>query len=142
MKKSEFEKSRLEHWRAEFIREPHVQTGRDVEAAEAAGVVWDPEEPELPARLYLANADTLEPVVVADMKLKPWIFKVARGADPDIPERAAIRKRVALEAVRRYNAWPELRALVVEHLNNVRQAGLVPARWNEQLLAILDGEPT
>jgi len=71
MKKSEYIEKRRAYW-AEF-HGPHLlrdgwkaeraaraNAEGDVEAAEAAGVSWDPEEPELPARLCVKGAASYE----------------------------------------------------------------------------------
>ena len=90
---------------------------------EAAGVVWDPEEEPLPERLEIEGSRIMWGVWTA-AKITP------RGGAPVDPF------RIAAEAVRRWNAWPELR-LAVEPLSRT----LCPAQsLAKSVLAILDGK--
>jgi hypothetical protein len=120
MKKSEFLKGRTAFWegkgwyagRGGVIPSASQRAESDVEAAEAAGVVWDPEEEPLPATVFLCNEDSPlnDSAAVQDGGSMSggyyfWVIRGhRRGGD--------YSRRVAQEAVRRWNAWPELLALV------------------------------
>jgi hypothetical protein len=105
-----------------------------VALAEAAGVVWDPEEEPLPERLSFASRLQADEVG----NLRPGLL-IEGGVWGDRDQEI----RTYAEAVRRWNAWPELRALVdclgddgpAQHL-------LAPedARRRRMLLAIFDGK--
>lgn len=107
MKRSEFEAKRQEAHvhgpgrlngpRGEYLYSQAVAA--DVEAAEAAGVVWDPEEEPLPERLIAVPA----PAGAFVMVPLPQRHIGPEERFPSMTE--------ATEAVRRYNAWPELWAL-------------------------------
>lgn len=90
-----------------------------VRAAEATGMQWDPEEPELPEELWCD----------ADGRLLPLGYV---STDRDL------RRRYHFEAAHRYNAWPKLHKLVKEALG-------VCARVEDyarlkKLEAVLDGK--
>lgn len=76
-----------------------AQIARDVEAAEDAGVVWDPEEEPLPERLIAVPAPAGAFVMVP-------LPQRHIGPEERFPSMIE-----AAEAVRRYNAWPELEKL-------------------------------
>lgn len=87
MKKSEFIESRRGGMRTE-IGDFFVE--RDIEAAEAAGVVWDPEEEPLPEQLEVRYGRELWPVGVVTITMEA-------------------RRRFLEEAANRYNLWEEIR---------------------------------
>lgn len=92
-----------------------------VAIAEAAGVVWDPEEEPLPERLTVFSDRAI------GMQYGPegsgWVK--AGYVYPD-------HEHVAREAVRRWNVWGEIRRLVESAL-------WPPSTIKNALLAILDG---
>src|SRR4051812_38613875 len=98
MKKSDFMAARLKiHEREPWVVSETKRVAADVEAAEAAGVTWGPEEEPLPEKVSINN-----------------ISQVCLGSTPIHPLRALAFERWKSEAVRRYNAWPELEKLVAE----------------------------
>lgn len=100
MKKSEFEAKRRERYTDVWKESRILQCLRDdVEAAEAACVVWDPEEEPLPEKIGVAEGS-----VSGRVELLP---DGGTGLWPNLVSRAA----AYAEAVRRYNAWPELEKL-------------------------------
>lgn len=126
MKKSEFLEARRSHWAAQMPASDS-RARVDVEAAEAAGVVWDPEEPELPERLKIFDDGSIAAV---------W----SDGVESIVTQTCTGRKRTARqEAVRRYNLWPELlrKAGHARGVYGDRMAGEL-----QQLVSLLlDGEP-
>lgn len=111
MKRSEFERSRAAYW-GQRLGHHRPDVSADVLAAEAAGVVWDPEEEPLPATVFLCNEDSPlnDSAAVQDggSMSGSYYFWVIRGHRRG----GDYSRRVAQEAVRRWNTWPELRALV------------------------------
>lgn len=73
----------------------------DVRAAEAAGVVWDPEAEPLPEKLYKADLGRGRARVLAD-------------GDNGYTARE-LTHREADEVKRRYEAWPELLRLLEDY---------------------------
>lgn len=120
-KRSEFVKKRRDFWwtnnDARGTADWHAEL--DAQAAEAAGIAWGPEAPALPERLIYAEGTTC---VGAAGTADGVRHVVAYGKYGD----AILR-----EAVRRYNAWPALRAWAA----GARADGFGTSR----LLAILDG---
>lgn len=102
MKKSEYRKGRREAWEQVIARSypsyESVETlvARDEEACDAAGVVWDPEEEPLPEKLAALRIRGATEEVVVDLGCR---FR-------------CLTTKEAREAVRRYNAWPELIAAI------------------------------
>jgi len=137
VKKSKYEKERTGHW--ERLIADGQRLGErvllDIMAAEAAGVVWDPEEEPLPERLHLGSNLFLEcehgrPLLDRDPDVSEGIgnyiaVPLKRWRNTEYCE------RVLAEAVRRFNACGELRRL----------AGLKEYIHPNQLLAILDAKP-
>lgn len=108
-----------------------------VELAEAAGVVWDPEEEPLPEKLVQEAPGSFSDGRrdVLDISLA-WTGEAHAGSVPmDTDER-----RIFLEAVRRYNLLPELRRRVV-HLRGFLPSGCDADDEAHAILALLDGEP-
>lgn len=104
MKRSEFK----EKWKQ--LRPGHMfayELQLATAAAEAAGVTWDPEEEPLPKRLEARVEATSLELFVDDV----WCGGNAIVFDNDFERAIPLpqRGRVLKEAVRRYNAWPELR---------------------------------
>lgn len=87
-------------------------------AAEAAGVVWDPEEEPLPVALY---------------NLEGWI-----GVKEGVNFRELTWEERG-EVVRRWNAWPELRRLLVTWSGEVSSVEL-DERLLREMFAILGGK--
>jgi hypothetical protein len=132
MKKSEYMLARREFHRAGLATEPRVY--RDVQAAEAAGVVWDPEEEPLPERLHLECDIAFEPgSVPAAYAMLQAVFT---QSFPRQGERAC---KILREAVRRWNAWPELRRLAQLLRRDTSTSGRTLRPVRKKLLAILDG---
>ena len=114
MKKSEFKKNRVSVWATVLERgypsyeSAEVLADRDVAAAEAAGVAWDPEsEPgqgqapapgpvELPERLHLEGDMAFQPGSVPNAYA---ILTIVRTKSWPGQEEHAVRA----DAVRRYN---------------------------------------
>lgn len=119
MKRSEFERKMLAYW-SEQRGLPRPDISADVYAAEAAGVVWDPEEELLPEKIQAFRDE------------KEW-FLAPDESDWSTPERKAAAYR---EVVRRWNAWPELRAAVHRWLAGAEP----PEQLGRAILAILDGK--
>jgi predicted RecB family nuclease len=109
VKKSEFIERYIDSGTAGWRRRA---AERAAEMAEAAGVVWDPEEELLPATVYLCNEDgpANDSAAVQDggSMSGSYYFWVIRGHRRG----GNYSRRVAQEAVRRWNAWAEIRALV------------------------------
>jgi len=127
MKKSEFEKKRRSFWQTETEPDMATLVNRDIWAAEAAGVVWDPEEEPLPERLFISYSGGGTHAVPVDGQ-RIWVFSAARGVADEL------RQRCFLEAVRRWNAWPLFRACIHRFLTQ-EDTGDALAR---SFLAILD----
>jgi hypothetical protein len=108
MKLSEFmRKMRNELDRDGYVTASIIETLLDARkrGAEAAGVVWDPEEEPLPEKVEIYLRDG-------------WlVIGPARGPMPGEGQRA-----IALEAQRRFNAWPELEKLA-EPLKEILRGG-------------------
>lgn len=107
MKRSEFEAKQLRHHQTKRIGAPYNPRGEtsyadcvrfDAEAAEAAGVVWDPEEGPLCQRLVVDAHGT-------------WVAVHAEVSGVALCSSRLLTPAEAAEAVRRYNAWPELEKL-------------------------------
>lgn len=135
MKRSQFFAQRQAFWAAEaklgaaLTRDDaaYAFPNRDCLAAEAAGVVWDPEKPDLPERLcrgFEGSASTLLPAASSG---SGW-----RGYSEEAIEAAYD------EAVRRFNAWPELRHKALALMGYTPDASHANDTARE-LLAILDG---
>lgn len=131
MKKSDFEAQRREHWRrapsagsiTEFVR-------HDVAAAEAAGIAWEPEAPALPERLGLRGIS----VVAEDQHFgHPFVADARMNFGGNDFDGYGAAQAVLNEAVRRYNAWPALRAWANGSDGPLHAGGL------DRFLAILDG---
>jgi hypothetical protein len=121
VKKSYFMAARLKiHEREPWVVSETGRVAADVEAAEAAGVVWDPEEEPLPEKVSINN-----------------IGVVCLGSTPI----TLAFKRWKTEAVRRYNAWPALEKLVAELPE--RESDTDPCRFScrlEQVRRVLRGD--
>lgn len=113
MKRSEYKAARQAAWVAAFgageAPAGWVLAGvnADVEAAEAAGVMWspeDPEEPALPDSLIYFHGQ------IVPGRVYPPGKTAGVGCWQYPPEQS--RKNTFTEAVRRYNAWPELEGVV------------------------------
>jgi hypothetical protein len=121
--------------RSEFLRRGKFGTVTEMERlaelAEEAGARFDPEEEPMPERLDLQG------YLLADPKTNRVIAVVQRGDGDE-----SSNYRDAQEAVRRWNAWQDLRALAnclgddgpAQHLLSPEDA-----RRRRLLLAILDG---
>lgn len=139
MKKSEFIEARRRHWedgRSAFSLEQRLL--QDVDAAEHAGVAWDPEEEPLPPELAVSSncAYLREPLVGGTpfwAIISPYGVWDRTFAPPD---RCLA---IAREAVRRWNAWPELREAIRLTLK-VEPLPLLALGRLYHLLAILDGK--
>lgn len=96
-----------------------------VVAAEAAGVVWDPEDEPLPDKLVYGP-------IAEGLNFRPALAPVE-------PRRGWSSREQELrgyaEAVRRYNAWPELEKLAVGDFGDDRR----PRHWSDRLRDILRG---
>ena len=127
MKKSEFEAQRSDYWTGCGVTVLH-KVQEDIRAAEAAGVAWDPEEEPLPERLAITPNESYIGEF-PDQDVTTWrFFFLLKHLDVDVhPDTLA----VAREAVRRWNAWPELRRLAERFPLDVGR---------RHLLAILDGK--
>lgn len=136
MKKSEMRRL-LERWGVRFALPENLPLEGAGDAIlrqmEEKGQAWDPEEPELPARLFYNAPNVIADAVLADNSFKPWIFTIPEN--DKTPHLNPFRKKVALEAIRRYNLVPELRATI--DLYTVRDNARDLAR---QLLALLDSK--
>lgn len=132
MKLSEYRKAREEHWTDRLApSEVSLLVDRDVAAAEAAGKVWDPEGPLMPDRLAVTpNEAYIGEFPDQDVSSWRFFFLIQHfSLHTDSPV-------VAREAVRRWNAWNEIRALA----DCIGDDG--PAEDRERrriLLKILDG---
>lgn len=110
MKLSEFDRRSFQMWEGSSYA--HSVSYKDFarlrrDGAEAAGVVWDPEEPELPEKIYLSDAGFAR-ATAPGVEYRLW--EVKQG---DVPGYLRVdRQAIAAEAVRRYNAWPELEKLL------------------------------
>jgi len=103
MKLSEFEAKQTEKWRRLYPPGGECLTllmvvARDVAAAEAAGVKWDPEEPELPERLGAAQGSSSGQTELFPNGTDLWRSERDRTAGYQ-------------EAARRYNLFSELEKL-------------------------------
>src|SRR6476661_5873053 len=130
MKRSDFSRKRARHWLAQgmitdTIRMDHVR--QDIEAAEAAGIAWEPEAPALPERLYLRQ-DRL--AILATAPGIEYIVALVHADNGFVPSVGAIRASILTEAVRRYNAFPAIRAWAGRHHAGEGVGGL---------MGILDG---
>lgn len=103
MKKSEFIKSREAVW-SDRIYPPTYRINDDVEAAEAAGVVWDPEDEPLPEWLRVSEITNQEGCLRPHLAIDGFAGLI----------RSDFMVSYYAEAVRRYNAWHDLRALAEE----------------------------
>lgn len=117
MTRSEFEAKRLKFWgvRSDAVGWVLEWVERDCAAAEAAGVAWDPEEAPLPERVSIDSCG-----------------EVCLGRTPIHVLRGRSWEKWLAEAVRRYNAWPELWAF--------RCRSSFVGTSGEQLEKILRGE--
>lgn len=131
MRKSEFKRAFLVEWNRDRPAEAAVI------AAEAAGVVWDPEEEPLPEEIFISEGECTALAV----GYKPFeedsgnFWALVEGPIPSgglgVP--LARRAVIAREAVRRWNAWKEIRRLV-------ECAAWPPSAIKSAVLAILDGK--
>lgn len=118
MKKSTFRKERERHLRDfEGLSTPtviHLRLERAVEDAEAAGVTWDPEEPELPRELVLLDVGRLRIAITEEPRW--WVAEgvVGGSLNPAYPGRDW-QKRVLGAAVAAYNREREEEAFDAEH---------------------------
>lgn len=105
-----------------------------VNAMEAKGQVWDPEEEPLPERLAITPNESYIGEF-PDQDVTTWrFFFLLRHLDVH-PDTLA----VAREAVRRWNAWPKLREAIRLTLK-VEPLPLLARSRLYDLLAILDGK--
>jgi hypothetical protein len=138
MKKSEFERQRDEHWQSVFAGDLRAGTvaelvRRDVAAAEAAGIVWEPEAPALPERLEVSGNNGY--IFCRQGGGEAFFLAIISEHgkwDACFTDPALIQATWA-EAVRRYNAWPALRAWAEGPDGPLTDAALA------RFLAILDG---
>lgn len=101
MKQSQYlDQRRKHHLRHASAPAPAAErlAASDAEAAEAAGVQWDPEEPELPARLVLRESAS-EACIVEDEDERRLLI-IAAAVKHDTLRRAVMRSMVDA-----YNAW-------------------------------------
>jgi hypothetical protein len=96
MKRSEYEQSRRDRWWEHSGDPLKIQVNHDIEAAEAAGVTWDPEEPEWPRKI--------EPTSWSGS------WGVTANVAPDPPRYLSIEE--IREVCRRHNLWPRLEGLM------------------------------
>lgn len=110
MTKTEYEKARYEHWR-HVLRLNHDRivdkVADDVEAAEAAGHTWDPEEEPLPERIAVGGQTRFY--------LYGLRGKISTGE---------LTKRDYEETARRFNLWRDLESFSADTL-------LEPARCHD-----------
>lgn len=131
MKKSDYLRERTKKWidagwdgSSMYVIPSAAQRAlADVEAAEAAGKVWDPEEEPLPERVTTHGGHLVVGVGLTGGFRRLTIREVD-------------------EAVRRWNAWSELRVIV-------NGWGIVGSPFDDltgsckaQILAVLDGNGT
>jgi hypothetical protein len=143
MKRSEYLRQRTDLWQdrgwaanaGPVVPPAGLRAEADAEAAEAAGVVWDPEELELPERLEMRGKIACRP----DGSMVATAIVVPGMADQPDRYRSDRNEHDLLEAVRRYNLWPYLRRIQerIAHLP-VDDSRHAIAR---DLLALLDGRP-
>jgi hypothetical protein len=108
MKKSEFVERRKRYWEAE-----------DIAAAEAAGVVWDPEEEPLAERLYVVDSltlpgDSMPAWLLSTVAGDSYLTKETAQAAADLYNRRGNIARVARElrasahyGERRFEGWAD-----------------------------------
>lgn len=127
MKKSDFARSRRDlhrrRWTLATAAVLDDRTKEDVEAAEAAGVVWDPEEPK---RVSLPDSLT---VVKTGQNCGRLAYFATRSAIADLTLEELD------EVKRRCDAWPELEKLAVGDFGDDRR----PRHWSDRLRDILRG---
>lgn len=135
MKKSEFVAKRQRHWedgRSACSVEQRVLW--DVEAAEASGKVWDPEEEPLPERLEMRVTNGCAYVDVLSRGQRCFVVSTAPGTWP-LP--LSERTKIVVEAGRRWNAYENLR----KHLTPAATIQCAPCHaFAKAALAILDGK--
>lgn len=106
-----------------------------VSGAEAAGVVWDPEDPELPEVLEMGGRHVFfrspEERTATDNQIATAILYTCAPQHPC----SLFNERVLREAVRRYNAWKKL-----QELSRYRP-GETANSYLDKLAEILKGEP-
>lgn len=142
MKKSEYLEGRKSHWLKYFqdpesvssednVSGPAAQRANmDALAAEAAGVAWDSEEPFLPDEIMVGYFG-------ASPMLRPSPSSIPHGISwPD----ALTQEATYREAVRRYNAWPELEKLAEKMGPGYGLCGGCEI-YHGKLLTILRGGP-
>lgn len=142
MKLSEYIDKRRAHYETvgELTHIKFAVDGRidgDIRAAEAAGVVWDPEKEEepLPERLELCGKH----LRAGGVRLSaPYIATARQNYRGDLDSTAAA-ERILAEVVRRWNAWSELRKIAAILRRN-RCGSYAEACNLENLIAILDGK--
>lgn len=129
MKLSEYEELRRSHhinrtdvaFRGKRGEQTYSEAvAEDVAAAEAAGVVWDPEEEPFPEQI----------VAWGDSAGRHSAFFTT---SPQSSERG-LHYREAREVERRYNAWPALEKLVADL--SEQQSDTDPCRWGCQLYGV------
>lgn len=113
--------------------EHHPTATAIVNAMEARGQAWDPEEMPFPESLALDGTRLVD----ADWKnvACPVIADARKNYCRDLDSTVAA-ERVLREAVRRWNAWPGLRADVHRWLAGAEP----PEQLGRAILAILDGK--
>lgn len=127
MKKSEFERRSLEYWMHRSQPGDSNLVGRDVRAAEAAGVIWDPEKPEedpLPERVYVPDAGRFPTAFLMPEWRLGWAGEEHKRAGH-------------LEAARRWNAWQEV--WKVQRAMEDHEDWALIRGFADQLRAILGG---
>lgn len=108
MKRSEFETARQDYWVNRDSRDINRQVVRDILAAEAAGVKWDPEDPPpFPARIGVDTTGR-----------KPEIVELLPGGSLHL-----LGIREMREVCYRYNMW----AKVFEVVDSLYRGGFTRA---------------
>lgn len=119
----------------------HALVSTLVDAEQAAGRRFDPEEEPLPERLEMVGRTAFYAGASPYFDLNMHLANAILLTD-DIPATQR-NERVLREAVRRYNAWPELRALA-DCLGDDSDPAYMLTREDRarrsKLLAILDGK--
>lgn len=113
MKKSDYLKQREEFWGSKGWRSGE-RLGRvewDVQAAEAAGVAWDPEEKPLPEKLQVSPYAPLDTNYIESDGVYWLCISNPRVNTHMGLTTAEQRLALAREVVRRYNLFPELERL-------------------------------
>lgn len=142
MRKSEFIANAIKKYQTdmEHMAGANAWAEWSAEAAERAGVVWDPEKPTLPERLRIENRSGGSRALIRWTEGTNWTVAEVRvmhqHAAPQEPY------EIAMEMVRRYNMMPALRALAEEIASRHGLTVTLRDFWNvaDRLLSILDGE--